>query len=238
VLVIEDDPLFRERLFIILEGDGYPVVGHSSSEIDTMRDPSWQVAGVVVGRQELSDLNTGAFHRWLAQQRLVSLTKPFSEKRFLSTIRKSIGQPPTTERILMVDDEEPIREIVASMLAFSGYRCRAVPGGRQALQLLDSGERFDLVTSDLLNLPMDGITFLEQIKCKFPEITVLMITAINDISVALAGIRSGAYDFLLKPFEREQLIVAVRRALECSRLKKENRALRAKIARLERGSAL
>jgi DNA-binding NtrC family response regulator len=237
VLVIEDDPVLLERLCTTLESHGYPVVGQSS-EIKDRRDPSWQVAGVVVGAQELYDSTAVAFHDWLVQQRLVLLTTPFSEKRFLSTIRKSFGQPPTTERILMVDDEECIREIVGSMLAFSGYRCRAVPGGRQALQLLDSGERFDLVTSDLLNLPMDGITFLEQIKCKFPEIPVLMISAIHDISVALAAIRNGAYDFLLKPFEREQLIATVRRALECSRLKKENRALRAKIARLVRGSAL
>lgn len=49
----------------------------------------------------------------------------------------------------MSDDEEPIREIMASMLAFAGYRCRAVDDGRQALKLLDSGEKFDLVTSDL-----------------------------------------------------------------------------------------
>jgi DNA-binding NtrC family response regulator len=237
VLVIEDDPALRERVCTTLESNGYPVVGQNS-EIGPMRDfSSWRVAGVVVGTQGLNDSNAGAFHEWLSQQRLVSLTEPFSPKRFLSTIRKSIGQPPNSERILMVDDEEPIREILARMLAFAGYRCRSVAGGHQALKLLDSGERFDLVTTDLLNLPMDGITFLEQIKSKFPEIPVLMITAVHDISVALAAIRNGAYDFLLKPFESEQLFFAVRRALESCSLKKENRALRAKIARLERGSA-
>jgi DNA-binding NtrC family response regulator len=82
-----------------------------------------------------------------------------------------------------------------------------------------------------MNAPLDGVSFLEQIKSKFPEIPVLMITAVHDISVALACIRNGAYDFLLKPFEREQLIFAVRRALENRRLKLENSALRDKIAR-------
>jgi cyclic di-GMP phosphodiesterase len=63
---------------------------------------------------------------------------------------------------------------------------------------------------------------------------VLMITAVHDISIALACVRNGAYDYLLKPFEREQLIVTVCRALESRSLRKENRALRAKIATLER----
>lgn len=131
----------------------------------------------------------------------------------------------------MVDDEEPLREILAQMLGFSGYRCRAVAGGGQALKLLDSSEKFDLITSDIYNSEMDGTLFLEQIKRRFPEIPVLMMTAVHDISVALACIRNGAYDFLLKPFEREQLIFAVRRALECRRLKLENRALKAKLSR-------
>jgi CheY-like chemotaxis protein len=237
VLVIEDDPALRERVCTTLESHGYPVVGQNS-EIGTMRDfSSWRVTGVVVGTQQLNGVHPDAFHEWLSQQRRVSLTEPFSPKRFLSTIRKSIGRPPNSERILVVDDEEPIREIMAVILAFSGYRCRGVAGGHQALKLLDSGERFDLVTTDLMNAPMDGITFLEQIKCKYPDIPVLMITAVHDISVALASIRNGAYDYVLKPFEREQLIFAIRRALESCSLKKENRALRAKIARLERGSA-
>jgi len=193
-----------------------------------------------VGIQEVNGLDAVAFRGWLSQHRpelekhVVFLRKPFSPKRFLSAIRESLGQPPTTERILMVEDEEPIREILARILAFAGYRCRTVAGGRQALKLLDSGERFDLVTTDLLNSPLDGITFLEHIERKFPEIPVLMITAVHDISVVLASIRDGAYDYLLKPFEREQLIFTVRRALECRSLKTENRALRAKIASLER----
>jgi DNA-binding response OmpR family regulator len=234
VVVMEDDPALRERVCTTLESHGYPVIGQNS-EIGTMRDfSSWRVAGVVVGTQELNDSNGSAFREWRSQQRIVSLTEPFSPKRFLAAIRKAIGLSPKTERILVVDGEEAIREILALMLGFAGYRCRAVPGGHQALKLLDSGERFDLVTTDLLNLPMDGITFLEQIKCKFPEIPVLMITAVHDISVALASIRNGAYDYLLKPFEREQFIFTIRRALEVYHLKKENRMLRVKIARLER----
>jgi DNA-binding NtrC family response regulator len=237
VLVIADDQNLGEKLATTLEGAGYPVVC-TNSETDFVRLlSSWRVAGIVCCGRKLRSLNTTDFSIWLSQEhpdlsrRVVLLQKPFNAKRFLSAITKTIGEPPATERILMVDDEEPIREILAQMLGFSGYRCRAVAGGGQALKLLDSGERFDLVTSDLMNAPLDGVSFLEQIKSKFPEIPVLMITAVHDISVALACIRNGAYDFLLKPFEREQLIFAVRRALENRRLKLENSALRDKIAR-------
>src|SRR5205814_9973279 len=71
---------------------------------------------------------------------------------------------------------------------------------------------------------MDGITLLERVKEARPEMPAIMVTAVHDISVALAAIRNGAYDYLLKPFEREQLLATVRRALENRRLKMENRA--------------
>jgi putative nucleotidyltransferase with HDIG domain len=78
--------------------------------------------------------------------------------------------------------------------------------------------------SDLMMADLDGIGLLERTKEKFPDMPVVMVTAVHDISVALAAIRNGAYDYLLKPFEREQLLATVRRALENRRLKMENRA--------------
>jgi len=71
---------------------------------------------------------------------------------------------------------------------------------------------------------LDGIGLLERTKEKYPDMPVVMVTAVHDISVALAAIRNGAYDYLLKPFEREQLLNTVSRALENRRLKVENRA--------------
>jgi putative nucleotidyltransferase with HDIG domain len=70
---------------------------------------------------------------------------------------------------------------------------------------------------------LDGIGLLERTKEKYPDMPVVMVTAVHDISVALAAIRNGAYDYLLKPFEREQLLNTVSRALENRRLKVENR---------------
>src|ERR1700746_2810760 len=128
------------------------------------------------------------------------------------------------ERILVVDDEETIREIVCSMLTTANYRCRQAASGMEALALLESGEEFELMLSDLMMANLDGIGLLERTKERFPDMPVVMVTAVHDISVALTAIRNGAYDYLLKPFEREQLLASVRRALENRRLKLENRA--------------
>src|SRR5512142_2758384 len=129
-----------------------------------------------------------------------------------------------SDRILVVDDEEAIREIVASMLISANYECRQASSGLEALAILDSGEEFELMLSDLMMAELDGIGLLECTKERFPDMPVIMVTAVHDISVALASIRNGAYDYLLKPFEREQLLATARRALENRRLKLENRA--------------
>ena len=130
---------------------------------------------------------------------------------------------PMPDRILVVDDEEPIREIVSSMLTTAGYACQQAASGMEALAVLTSGEEFELMLSDLMMADLDGIGLLERTKEKYPDMPVVMVTAVHDISVALAAIRNGAYDYLLKPFEREQLLNTVSRALENRRLKVENR---------------
>jgi putative nucleotidyltransferase with HDIG domain len=131
--------------------------------------------------------------------------------------------PNMPDRILVVDDEEPIREIVASMLGTAGYACKQAASGMEALSVLNSGEEFELMLSDLMMADLDGIGLLERTKEKYPDMPVVMVTAVHDISVALAAIRNGAYDYLSKPFEREQLLNTVSRALENRRLKVENR---------------
>src|SRR5712691_10991342 len=137
-----------------------------------------------------------------------------------------------TERILVVDDEEPIREIVSSMLISANYQCRQAASGLEALALLNSGEEFELMLSDLMMADLDGIGLLERTKERYPDMPVVMVTAVHDISVALAAIRNGAYDYLLKPFERDQLLATVSRALENRRLKLENRTYQSNLESL------
>jgi len=136
------------------------------------------------------------------------------------------------DRILVVDDEETIRKIVSSMLGGAHFQTRQASSGVEALSILESGDEFDLVLSDLMMAEMDGITLLGRAKERYPDMPIVMVTAVSDISVALQALRNGAYDYLLKPFEREQLLATVRRALENRRLKRENDAYRTNLEAL------
>ena len=136
------------------------------------------------------------------------------------------------EKILVVDDEQEIREIMTSMLVAAGYECQQATSGKEALTLFDAGAQFNLVLCDLIMPKLDGIGLLEQIQKRSSGTPFVMLTTIRDISVALAAIRHGAYDYLIKPFDREQLLATVRRALENRRLKLGNRAYQTRLEAL------
>jgi putative nucleotidyltransferase with HDIG domain len=127
-----------------------------------------------------------------------------------------------TEQILVVDDEEAIREVVSTMLESRGYHCTTVSNGRAAQEHVRK-QIPDLVLSDMIMPEMDGIKLLEWLRNFDPEVPVIMVTAIHDISTALEAIRRGAYDYILKPFEKDQLYHGVGRALQHRRLVIENR---------------
>jgi len=136
------------------------------------------------------------------------------------------------ERILVVDDDAAIRDLVTSMLCHSGYECHAVPSGQDALAALQTVPAYALLLSDLAMDGMDGFALLDRVRKLDPQLPVVMVTAVHDVSVALAAIRNGAYDYLLKPFERDQLLAAVRRALETRRLQHEVLAYKNKLETL------
>jgi putative nucleotidyltransferase with HDIG domain len=126
------------------------------------------------------------------------------------------------EKILVVDDEEAIREVVSTMLESRGYCCTSVSNGRAAQDYVRK-QTPDLVLVDTIMPEMDGIKLLDWLRNFDPEIPVIMVTAIHDISTALEAIRRGAYDYILKPFEKDQLFHGVGRALQHRRLVVENR---------------
>jgi len=129
---------------------------------------------------------------------------------------------PAGQRILVVDDEETIREVVSTLLAARGYRCAAVANGREALARLRA-EAYELILSDVVMPEMDGLKLLEQVRQRYPDTPVIMVTALHDISTALDALRRGAYDYILKPFEKDELYLSVQRALEHRQLLLENR---------------
>jgi putative nucleotidyltransferase with HDIG domain len=126
------------------------------------------------------------------------------------------------ENILIADDEEAIREVVSTLLESQGYCCKTCPDGRVALESFRNGS-FDLVLSDIVMPEMNGLKLLSALRQEDPDVPVIMVTAMHDISIALEAIRAGAYDYILKPFEKDQLYMSVRRALEHRRLVLENR---------------
>ncbi len=126
------------------------------------------------------------------------------------------------EKILVVDDEDSIREVVSTLLTARGYQCTVATNGREALQKFQTLAP-DLVLSDIVMPEMDGLRLLEATRSRDGDVPVIMVTALHDITTAIEAIRRGAYDYLLKPFEKDQLYLSVRRALEHRRLVADNR---------------
>lgn len=147
------------------------------------------------------------------------------------SINTRTAGPANKGRILFVDDEKAIREIARVMLKTTGYEIATAADGVKALDLLDSGQKFDLLLCNFMMPRLDGLGVLERTKSKYPDMPFVLHSAVYDISVALAALRNGAYDYLHVPFEREQLLAVVNRALEYRRLKIENRRLKARLAK-------
>lgn len=126
------------------------------------------------------------------------------------------------ERILIIDDEEPVRAIVAALLERSGYSTITASGAHEALLLLQSDAAFHLILTDVMMPKMDGMALLDQLVLDYSGIPIVMVTAVHDIHVATNAFRRGASDYLLKPFERSQLLTVVARAVEHGELRRQN----------------
>jgi len=116
-------------------------------------------------------------------------------------------------RVLVVDDEAPVRSMIGATLQRQGYDVQLAISGSQAVEMLGQGP-YDLVLTDIVMQDGNGIALLERIHVDQPHLPVVMVSAIHDISVAIDSMRRGAYDYLLKPFEREHLVATVQRALD------------------------
>ncbi|HWE84012.1 MAG TPA: HD domain-containing phosphohydrolase [Terracidiphilus sp.] len=124
-------------------------------------------------------------------------------------------------RILIVDDESHVRSMMGATLEHHGYEVLLAESGREAAGILER-QRVDLVLTDIVMQDGNGLALLERIRGEYPGLPVVMVSAIHDISVAIDSMRRGAYDYLLKPFEREHLVATVLRALEHRQVLEEN----------------
>jgi putative nucleotidyltransferase with HDIG domain len=116
-------------------------------------------------------------------------------------------------RILVVDDEAHVRSMIGATLERRGFEVLMASCGRDAMSMLEENN-FDLVLTDIVMKDGNGIALLERMHGQQPNLPVVMVTAIHDISVAIDSMRRGAFDYLLKPFEREHLLSIVQRALD------------------------
>jgi DNA-binding NtrC family response regulator len=127
-------------------------------------------------------------------------------------------------RILVVDDEKHQRDILQMILDSEGYESTTAGNGRQALQALQA-QAFDVALTDLKMPDMNGIALLAELLKAQPGICVVLMTAHGSIDTAVEAMKKGAFDYLTKPLEREQLLLVLGRALERTRLLRENRML-------------
>jgi two-component system, NtrC family, response regulator PilR len=136
-------------------------------------------------------------------------------------------------RILVVDDEPSMRELLAIMLQQSGYEVTLADGGEAAIEAIKSAE-FDLVITDLRMRKIDGLVVLRTVKEQAPQTVVLVVTAYASTQTAVEAMKLGAYDYVTKPFKLDEIRVTIANGLERKRLQDENQALRRQL-RSERG---
>ena len=145
------------------------------------------------------------------------------------------GRPPIrggmSLRILIVDDDEALRESLALVLSAEEYEVVAAPDGAAALAILEKGP-VDVVLCDLRMPGVDGLELLPQLARRLPGATLILMSAHGGPELAIEALQRGAYDYLAKPFTPSEALLAIRKARERERLRRENALLRRDVARV------
>src|SRR5437764_2778375 len=129
------------------------------------------------------------------------------------------------KRVLVVDDEQRMRRVLQILIEKLGLESHGAESAERALEFLQANQ-VDLVLTDLRMPGMGGLEFLARLRAIDADLPVVVLTAYGTISSAVDAMKLGAFDFLLKPFDRTALDIVVRKALDLSRWKIENRYLR------------
>jgi DNA-binding NtrC family response regulator len=132
------------------------------------------------------------------------------------------------EKILIIDDDPGVRQVLTESLSGMGYAVQGIESGEKALSAIrDSG--CDLLILDLVLPRADGMEVLQEVHRHHPELAVIMITGYASVETAIKAMKMGAFDYVVKPFRMEEVEVVVGKALERSRLRRENQYLRRQI---------
>jgi signal transduction histidine kinase/class 3 adenylate cyclase len=138
-------------------------------------------------------------------------------------IEKAIGKMPLTMgeyKVLVVDDEEINQQVLANLLSMNKYSFTPAYSGQEALDLIDSGQRFDIVLLDVMMPKMSGYDVCKKVREKYlpSELPIIMLTAKNQVSDLVEGLSSGANDYLPKPFIKDELLTRMRTHLNLMRI--------------------
>jgi len=128
-------------------------------------------------------------------------------------------------KILIADDDDSLRRVLEFQLQDVGYTVVSAENGAEALEIF-SGEDFDCVISDWRMPQLSGLEFIQRAGAIRSETPIIVITAFGDVETAVAAMRSGAFDFISKPFDRQAILMTVERALKYGAILSENRRLR------------
>jgi len=135
-------------------------------------------------------------------------------------------------RVLIIDDEENMRHMLQTMLSKAGYETEAAPDGTRGLEMIETGG-FDFVLCDLRMPKMDGMSLLRECRERYPEKTFIMMSAYGSMETALEAMKIGAYDYISKPFKKDEVLLTLKKAEERERLKEENTRLQDQLRRIE-----
>jgi DNA-binding NtrC family response regulator len=132
--------------------------------------------------------------------------------------------------ILIIDDEGRMRSLIGIALSGEGMEIAEAACAEEALEFLAKGSRPEVILSDIRMKNMDGLTLLKEVRKAYPETEVIMMTAYADAKTGVEAMKNGAFEYLTKPFEMDELILLVKSALEKRSLKAENRTLKTELA--------
>lgn len=133
------------------------------------------------------------------------------------------------KHILVIDDEENLRHMLSVMLTRQGYRVESVANGVEGLDIIRN-KIFDFILCDIRMPEMDGKAFLEQALEEHVSAPIIMMSAYGSVDTAVECMKKGAYDFISKPFKKDEIVMVLKKAEERERLKEENRRLRDRVS--------
>lgn len=138
-------------------------------------------------------------------------------------------------RVLVVDDEEPVRHMLDLMLRREGFTVLQASSGEEALEVLGR-ESVDVMLSDVRMPGIGGLGLVERANESHGDLTIVVMSAFGSVELALEAMKKGAYDYISKPFKQDEVVLALRKAEERERLRRENAALRSRLSELAEGS--